>query len=257
MPWIQYTRNLEDVMLRRALQGIERGCYVDVGASHPVVDSNTYALYERGWRGIAVEPQPLFGALWAQERPGDRFIGAAAGAGSGEIALHVPDQYGQAATTHARTVERFRRTGLGMTAHSVPLTTLNEVLAEHLDGRPIHLLSLDVEGAEEEALAGLDLRRFRPWVMIIEATQPGSPELAPCAWEPGVLAADYERIYFDGVNRYYLAREHADRRRHFSVPPNVWDDYVNYRMVELERATQTRGGFLSSIFRAISAKRGR
>ena len=240
MPWVQYTRNLEDVMLRRALQGVERGCYLDVGASHPVIDSNTYALYERGWFGIAVEAQPLFAALWAEARPGDRFVNAAAGASEGKIELHVPEQFGQAATTHAGTLQRFRGSGVRTTAQSVPMTTLNAVLDQHLQGRPLHALSLDVEGAEEAALAGLDLHRYRPWVMVIEATLPGSPELAPCAWEAGVLAADYERVYFDGVNRFYLAREHAERRRHFSAPPNVWDDYTNYRIVELERAARAK-----------------
>ena len=34
------------------------GFYVDVGAFHPIVGSNTYKLYLRGWRGITIEPCP-------------------------------------------------------------------------------------------------------------------------------------------------------------------------------------------------------
>jgi FkbM family methyltransferase len=229
MAWVQYTRNFEDVMLRRALQGIERGCYLDVGASHPVVDSNTYALYQRGWRGIAVEPQPQFAAAWAQARPEDVFVGAAAGAGSGETELHTPRRFGQSATTHGASLARYRRMGLETAAQRVRLTTLNAVLEELLGGRTLHLLSLDVEGGEGAAFAGLDLGRFRPWLMIVEVTLPGSPELAPCDWEPGLVGAGYETAYFDGVNRFYLAREHAALKRHFALPPNVWDDFVSHR----------------------------
>ena len=39
MPWIQYTRNFEDVILCRALQGIEHGCFLDVGSSNPIADN--------------------------------------------------------------------------------------------------------------------------------------------------------------------------------------------------------------------------
>ena len=39
--------------LRRAADGF----YIDVGAGHPIADNVTFWLYERGWHGIAVEPQ--------------------------------------------------------------------------------------------------------------------------------------------------------------------------------------------------------
>ena len=53
---ICYTRNFEDVILQRVFENMPEGCYVDVGASAPVIDSNTYALYTRGWRGICIDP---------------------------------------------------------------------------------------------------------------------------------------------------------------------------------------------------------
>ena len=48
--FISYAKNLEDVVLWRALGEIERGTYVDVGSTHPVRDSATFALYRQGWR---------------------------------------------------------------------------------------------------------------------------------------------------------------------------------------------------------------
>jgi len=53
MSFLSFTRNREDVLIARALQHVAGGFYVDVGAYQPVVDSNTYVLYQRGWRGIA------------------------------------------------------------------------------------------------------------------------------------------------------------------------------------------------------------
>src|SRR4051794_2053711 len=48
----------EDLWLARHFAGRPCGFYVDVGAYHPYLASNTYLLYRRGWRGINIEPAP-------------------------------------------------------------------------------------------------------------------------------------------------------------------------------------------------------
>jgi hypothetical protein len=53
-----------------------------------------------------------------------------------------------------------------------------------------------------------------------------------------LLNAGYEYVYFDGLNRYYVAGEHQDLKGAFKVPPNVFDDFVRSDRLELERRTQ-------------------
>jgi hypothetical protein len=66
MPFVSYAQNCEDVMLHRALRPVQQGFYVDVGANDPVCHSITKAFYERGWRGINIEPvQSWFGKIEA------------------------------------------------------------------------------------------------------------------------------------------------------------------------------------------------
>ena len=79
MTFTSYAQNCEDVLLWRVLKGVHRGVYVDVGASHPVVDSVTFAFYERGWRGINIEPVAADHALLQLYRPGDINLQLAAG----------------------------------------------------------------------------------------------------------------------------------------------------------------------------------
>ena len=189
MPWIQYTRNFEDVILCRALQGIDHGCFLDVGASNPIADNNTYALYQRGWRGIAVEPLAELAGAWAQVRPEDLLIESTVGATEGETELHVMPEVSQLSTTHSGYAERWRSAGHQVVPRRLPVTTLNAILDEHLGARALHLLSIDVEGAEHEALLGLDLSRYRPWVMVIEATEPGTATPAHSEWKSGILDA--------------------------------------------------------------------
>ena len=73
-PFVSYARNREDVVLSRALTGVDRGRYVQVGADDPVRGSTTYAFYERDWSGIAVEADPAVAESWRLERPRDLVV---------------------------------------------------------------------------------------------------------------------------------------------------------------------------------------
>ena len=53
---VSYSQNYEDVVLSRVVAGPEPGFYVDVGATDPRRHSNTKTFYDRGWRGLNLEP---------------------------------------------------------------------------------------------------------------------------------------------------------------------------------------------------------
>lgn len=69
MTLTSYAQNFEDVILWRALRHVERGFYIDVGAQDPVVDSVSLAFYEKGWRGVHVEPIKKFAKKLRAARP--------------------------------------------------------------------------------------------------------------------------------------------------------------------------------------------
>src|SRR5690349_11165871 len=71
MTFVSYAQNCEDVMLYRALRDVAQGFYIDVGAAGPDVDSVTRAFYERGWRGINIEPVAACHEQLAAARPED------------------------------------------------------------------------------------------------------------------------------------------------------------------------------------------
>ena len=234
---ISYTRNFEDVILQRVLADVPQGWYIDVGASAPAGDSNTCALYQKGWRGVAIEPLPHFPKMWRQIRPEDVFLSAAVGEQAGRTTLHVYDKYSQVSSCLSDTVDHNRQRHGVQPDRSIEVAvlTLNQVIAEHLPGRPLHLLSIDVEGMELQVLRGLDLTRHRPWVLVLEAVLPGTQTPNHQAWEPYLLAANYWMAYFDGANRFYLAQEQRHLLGRFALPPNVWDNFVpaaQYQMRE-------------------------
>jgi len=219
-----YAQNFEDVYLWRALGHVEHGRYVDVGAHDPDDDSVTRLFYEHGWRGINIEPVPTMVERLVARRPEDIVVRAACGEHEGEMTLYEVVGTGLS-TLDADHAEEIRKLGRTVIAHQTPLVTLNSLFEEY-GGDPVHFLKIDVEGAERSVLAGCDFSRWRPWVLVIEATIPMSQEVNDQTWEPLVTGERYEKVLFDGLNNYYVAEEHPELKAAFALPPNFFDDFM-------------------------------
>src|SRR5258707_9102190 len=81
---LSYTQNLEDYHLSLAFAGQKTGRYIDIGAGHPIADNVSFWFYERGWQGIAVEPQADLAGLYARLRPRDIVVQSLVGRACGE-----------------------------------------------------------------------------------------------------------------------------------------------------------------------------
>lgn len=233
MTFISYAQNREDVMLWRALQAVPQGFYVDVGANDPSDDSVTRAFYERGWSGINIEPLSSHMTALQRDRPRDINLCVAAGATDGEVEIFDTPVRGWA-TASVSVAQLHQASGVTLTACTVPMRRLDSILAEFAPPA-IHFLKIDVEGFEESVLRGIDLTRWRPWVVVVEATVPTS-DAVDTHWEPLLTQAAYACVYFDGLNKYYLAQEHADLKAAFAAPPNVFDDFVAAEHARLQQA---------------------
>lgn len=222
MAFISHAQNHEDTRLWRALGGIPQGCYLDVGAYDPDLHSVTKAFYERGWRGINLEPVATGHALLAQFRPGDLNLRLAVGPEAGSCPFfHIPET--GLSTLDAAVAERHRAAGWAVEVQEVPTAPLREVWDAHVRGE-VHFLKVDVEGAEGLVLASLDLTRQRPWVVVVESTVPLSREENHRDWEALLTGAGYAFAAFDGLNRYYAAAEHADLAGALALPVSVFDE---------------------------------
>ncbi|MBO1078870.1 FkbM family methyltransferase [Roseomonas haemaphysalidis] len=224
MSFISYAQNGEDVILWRALGHIESGFYIDVGACDPDELSVTRAFYERGWSGINVEPSREFFERCVERRPRDINLNMAVTAKPGTIRfLHVPGT--GLSTTVPNIAEEAAAQGREVEAREVRGVTMADVCAM-AGGADIHFLKIDVEGAEQAVLEGADFTRFRPWIVVVEATLPGTTARSELGWESMLLDAGYDRCLFDGLNLYFLAREHSELAGRLTAGANILDDYT-------------------------------
>jgi FkbM family methyltransferase len=224
---ISYAQNAEDIVLARVFSGTVTGRYVDIGAGDPVAASVTKLFYDKGWRGINVEPIPDMAARLRNSRPEDITLDVAIGAKPCRAVLHVVRQEWGWSTLDdelARTYQHSNNWQLGDV--EVEVCTLDDILDKH----PGHIdfLKIDVEGAERDVISGADWVLHRPRVVVVEATRPGSPEPAYQEWEHMLLDAGYRCALFDGLNRFYAQADDGEALARLAVPANVFDDYETY-----------------------------
>ena len=231
--FVSYAQNFEDVMLWRALRHVEKGFYIDVGAWSPDLDSVTRAFSERGWRGINIEPNPVYFAQLLARRSGDLNLDVAVGDRSGTLAMSFIPNSGLS-TANELIARDHAAAGRAMASQEVTVTTLSAIWDQHVGAaQPVHFLKVDVEGLEKAVLAGNDWTQHRPWIVVVEATLPKSQIESHGDWEELLLTARYEHVYADGLNRYYLAEEQAQLKPAFRNPPNVFDDFTTAEAQEL------------------------
>ena len=233
---ISYGYNFEDVYIQRLFPGKTDGFYIDVGAAHPTEGSVTRHFYDLGWRGINIEPQDNYFKLLESQRPRDLNLQIAVGAKEEERTFFDVGGLG-GSTLDASNADRGSNLGFEVSSRLVHLTTLEKVCEAHVHG-PIDFIKIDVEGWERDVIQGADWKRYRPMLVVSEATVPFSPELCHQEWEPLLLQADYVFAFFDGLNRYYLRKEDAHLAQILAVPVNVFDHFVSHGQFQAEQALQ-------------------
>jgi FkbM family methyltransferase len=233
MQLISFSQNREDIVLWRALSDVSSGFYIDVGAHDPTEASCTKLFYDRGWSGINIEPAPDLLARLRQERPRDVNLGVAVTNRAGDVVFFADQGVSGFSTVDDTFIAELKTRGHSFSERRVPGRTLQSIVDEHARDREVHFLKVDVEGHERQVLEGADFRRWRPWIVVLEAISPTDWSPTHESWEPLLLEAGYDFALFDGLNRFYLAREHDGLRRKLSYPACVLDGFTSSDIVRM------------------------
>lgn len=229
-PLVSWAPNAEDVVLWRALQHRTPGYFIDVGACHPTADSITKLFSLRGWHGINIEPQPYLVDMLTADRPTEVNLCVGVGDEPGELELFVVENDQQRTTFSPSLAAGYRGQGYQVVSRTVPVMTLDQILEEHPLPR-IDFLKIDAEGFEDRVVAGIDLSRHRPTVILAEHGTHQQYEFPRMITEAGYIPQ-----LFDGVNRFFVAEEARDEiGERLSYPACTLDYWAPH---ELDRLRQ-------------------
>ena len=172
------------------------GVFVEVGAHEPEFLSQTYHLEVVGWRGVLIEPLSENAERLRQRRKGQVFeVAAGAPADDGR---RLPLLVAGALSTLRPSLRELSAKPLGV--RTVPVRTLDSILAE-AKIESVDFLSIDVEGAELEALSGFSLERFRPRLVLIE------DDMQYLEKHHHMRARGYKLVRRTALNNWYVPRE--------------------------------------------------
>lgn len=164
----KYSQRDEETCILKALEGIQNGKFLDIGAYDGVNFSNTMALVERGWSGVMVEPGlEAFQALLKNH--GDKeaitLVHAAVGTERGMSKFwNSPTSYG---TTEEWSRDRCKLMSEFSPAFFVPVITFDD-LWQWVPGMPVDMLSIDTEGTSVDLLMAFPIEICRPKVVCVE-----------------------------------------------------------------------------------------
>lgn len=164
-----FSKSGEDIQLWQLLKNKRNGTYVDVGGHHPIFGNNSYFFYLRGWRGIVVEPNPIFKPIYKKFRPNDYLVSEGVAEFDGLL------EYFEFESNLINTFSKnyISENNLGdsvVNKWRIPVKKLSTLIEQsNLKSLQIDFLSIDVEGLELDVLKGNEWNKYRPKYILLES----------------------------------------------------------------------------------------
>lgn len=183
------------------------GCYIEIGANHPSLNSNSKFLETQGWTGLSFEPLSTFQELWKETRS-NPLLQVAISSEEGKqdfVEILSKDGWEHQLSAFAKYVRPEDVAMYGSKSYKVQTAPLTSYVGPDTQ---IDILMLDVEGAERAVLAGIDFRHLRPDYLLIEnnAAVGGDPSL---------------RSMVKGLGYNFIARLGLSDDLYERVPPGI------------------------------------
>ena len=177
---LSYSQFGEDLILEYLFSqlNIKTPTYLDIGANDPRNCSNTYKFYQKGSKGILVEPNPVLANLLSRIRPRDTVLNIGVGFHNGVVDsdYYLFPAWASGLNTfskeHANYWETIGHKDFGKIkiekVLSVKLNSVNDILRQHFkDGSP-NFISLDVEGLDLSILQSINFDVCTTEVICVE-----------------------------------------------------------------------------------------
>jgi len=208
-----YGQHLQDEFLEQNIFcGFRNGYFVDVGAHDGITINNTYFFEkERGWRGILVEPLPNVYKDLVKNRPNAMTLNVAIDDMDGTTDFIMNTGYTEMLSGIQRHYapehnERLKSelSSQGGSSTVVPIVTrrLQSIFDEH-KVQHVHLLSIDVEGAEFPVIQSIDFDKVFIDVIVFEANYSSQTQ----AILQYLTQKDFVQFHFNGLDIFMVHKQ--------------------------------------------------
>ncbi len=195
---------VEQELVREFFGNRREGYYVDVGANHPSIDSQSRHLEDLGWTGLLIEPTPSYCEMLRKERKGQVV----------QLACSSPENHEKRLRLIAAGVHStLNANPIALDNHSketieVTCRTLDSILEEYGVRPGFDFISIDIEGHEMEMFKGFTLPKWKPKLVLLE------DHVTSHEKHIHMMKNGYRLILRTGLNSWYVPQE-----MHFDFSP--------------------------------------
>ncbi len=168
---LSFSQEGEDRILSRLFEQQEKGFYIDIGAHHPQLYSNTYLFYLRGWRGINIDAMPGSMQPFSLTRPNDINLELAISEKEEGLTYYMFSNpaYNSFSEKLSRKRDGTRGVVKLIDQKIVKTQRLSNILDKYLpSSTSIDFMSIDVEGLDYQVLLSNDWEKYCPKVLLVE-----------------------------------------------------------------------------------------
>ena len=169
---VSYSQVGEDIIINFLFNSvnIQKPTYLEIGTNQPVMCNNTYFFYNKGCRGVCIEPDIEMYKIIKRTRPRDTVLNIGIGLSeNNEVPFYLfPGLVnGWSTFSEQEATIREKDSGIKPKIISVPVKNINTIIEENFTSCP-NYISIDVEGLDLEILKSLNFDKYRPEVICVE-----------------------------------------------------------------------------------------
>lgn len=207
-----YGQHFEDLVIASMfLQiGIEKPTYMDLGANHPIIMSNTALMHRNGCHGINIEANPNLIKYFDMLRPNDTNVNVGVASESGSLPYYVFTE-DSGLNTFSR--EEADKADIPIKdVKELPVITLDRIINEYWKESFPDFLDCDIEGLDYDVLESYDFIDNGPKIACVEV------RTDECVRFDNMMRwKGYFRFCRIGENNIYARNEYSEILMHENV----------------------------------------
>jgi len=167
---ITFSQSGEDILLKKIFHDKKDGFYIDIGAFHPVIVSNTNFFYSiKGWHGINIDACPGSMQVFDKMRPRDINLEFAVSDKEEEPILYFISKSNTMNSISKDFLIENNVFDKVTKEIKTKARTLEKILDDYLpESTIIDFMSIDAEGHDYNVLISNDWNKYRPYIVIVE-----------------------------------------------------------------------------------------